>query len=195
MQSVQYIALSRRHNNASSQCVVELKLSFCMSVCCSSTVSPSTCVMTSVPTSRLLALIITFSCHGLDDTSKRLRCPLTCRCTGNYSHSIVTCANSYLTDIPQLQVGVWGCLFIGNNITRRLRAGAFSEPCRLRYMRLSKNNIRFIEERAFQGLTSLEMLHLSEQSLSSFEDGLFRFFTNLKLKCMQYPVIHTNYNV
>ena len=148
------------------------------SVFCSSTVSPSTCVMTSLPTSFLLAMIFTFSCLGLDATSKRLRCPLTCRCSGNYSNSIVTCSNSYLTDIPQLQAGVWRCLFFGNNITR-LRAGAFSEPRRLRYMHLSKNNIRFIEERAFQGLTSLEMLHLSEESLSSFEDGIFRFFTNL----------------
>ena len=134
--------------------------------------------MTSVPTSLLLALIVTYSCRGLDATSKRLRCPLTCRCTGNYSDAFVACENSYLTRIPQLLVGTTKTFILGNNITR-LRAGAFSGLHKLRYMSLFRNNIRLIDERAFQGLNSLEMLSLSEESLSSFENGVFRFFTNL----------------
>ena len=140
--------------------------------------------MTSVPTSLLLAMIVTFSCHGLDATSKRLHCPLTCRCAGNYTNAIVVCENSYLTRIPQLPVGTTKTLFIGNNITR-LRAGAFSGLPKLRNMRLVKNNIRLIDEGAFQGLNSLELLHLSEESLSSFENGIFRFFTNLTVLTMR----------
>ena len=155
-----------------------------MSVCCSSRVSPSTCVMTSAPTSLLLALIFTFSCHGLDSTSKRLRCPLTCRCAGNYTNAFVACKNSYLTRIPQLPVGTTKTFILGNNITR-LRAGAFSGLSKLRNMRLVKNNIRLIDEGAFQGLNFLDILHLSEESLSSFENGIFRFFTNLTALTMR----------
>ena len=142
------------------------------------TVSPSTCVIMSAPTSLLLALIVTVSCPGLDATPKRLRCPLTCRCTGNYSNAFVACENSYLTRIPQLPAGTTKTIIVGNNITR-LRAGAFSELHQMRNMRIYKNNIRSIDEGAFRGLTSLEMLYLSEESLSSFENGVFRFFANL----------------
>ena len=149
-----------------------------MNVCCSSTVLPSTCVMTSAPPSLLLAMIVTFIYHGLDATSKRLRCPLTCRCTGNYSDAFVACENSYLTRIPQLPVGTRKAIIFGNNITR-LRAGALSELHQLRNMRIYKNNIRSIDQRAFHGLNSLEMLYLGEESLSSFENGVFRFFGNL----------------
>ena len=147
--------------------------------------------MTSAPTSLLLALIVTFSCPGLDATSKRLRCPLACQCTGNYSHSSVKCANSYLTDIPQLPIGVWKSSISGNNITS-IRAGAFSELRRLRNMRLVNNNIRSVDERAFQGLNSLDILYLFEESLSSFENGIFRFFPyltelNMRVKGVVIP--------
>ena len=150
----------------------------CMSVCCSSTVSPSTCAMASAPTSLLLALIITFSGPGLDATSKRLRCPFTCRCAGNYSDSQVACDNSYLTRIPRLPVGTTKAIIFGNNITR-LHDDAFSGLNKLRNMRIYKNNIRAIDEGAFHGLSALEMLYLGEESLSSFENGVFRFFGNL----------------
>ena len=155
-----------------------------MSVCCSSTVSPSTCVMTSAPTSLLLALIITFSCPVLDATSKRLRCPLTCRCTGNYSDSHVACENSHLIRIPQLPVGTRNAIIVGNNITR-LHDDAFSGLNKLRNMRIYKNNIRAIDEGAFHGLNSLEILYLGEESLSSFENGVFRFFGNLSRLSMR----------
>ena len=149
-----------------------------MSVCCSSTVSPSTCAMASVSTSLLLALIVTFSCPGLDATSKGLRCPLTCQCTGNYSNSTVTCDNSYLTRIPQLPFGTTKAIIVGNNITR-LHDNAFSGLNKLRIMRINMNNIQAIDEGAFRGLNSLEMLYLDEEWLSSFENGVFRFFCNL----------------
>ena len=149
-----------------------------MSVFCSSKVSPSTCVMTTLPTYLLLVMFVTFSCPGLDATSKRLRCPLMCRCTGNYSNSEVACENSYLTRVPQLPVGTRKAIIVGNNITR-LHDGDFSGLNKLRKLRIYKNNIRAIDEGVFHGLNSLEMLYLREESLSSFEKGVFRFFGNL----------------
>ena len=115
---------------------------------------------------------------GLDATSKRQRCPLTCRCAGNYSNSIVACEHSYLTRIPQLPAGSRKALIVGNNITR-LHDDAFSGLSKLRHMRLIKNNIQLIDEGAFHGLNSLEILYLGEESLYSFENGPFRFFANV----------------
>ena len=83
------------------------------------------------------------------------------------------CENCYLTDIPKLPVATWTVLITGNNITR-IRGGAFSELHKVTEMIIGKNNIRAIDERAFDGLTSLKVLELS-----SVGNGTFRFVPNL----------------
>ena len=129
-------------------------------------------------TAFLLLLLATFGRHVSGATSPFMRCPLTCHCVGNYTSTVVSCANSHLTDVPQLPVGTGRILISGNNITR-LRADSFSELRKLRTIRIHENNIQSIDEKAFKGLSSLDKLFLSEESLSSFENGIFRFFTNL----------------
>ena len=146
--------------------------------------SSSTYVMAAALTSFLLLVLATFGGHILEAASPRLRCPLTCKCNGSYSHAQVKCINNYLTDIPQLPVGTWNVLIRGNNITR-LRANAFSELHKLRNMRICKNNVLSIDERTFNGLSSLYALYLFEEHLSSFENGVFRFFTNLTTLTMR----------
>ena len=140
--------------------------------------------MAAALTSFLVLVLATFGGHILGAASPRLRCPLTCECDGSYEHARVVCTNSYLTDIPQLPVGTWNVLIRGNNITR-LRANAFSELHNLRNMRIYKNNILSIDERTFNGLSSLYVLHLDEEHLSSFQNGVFRFFTNLTTLTMR----------
>ena len=165
-----------------------------MPICiCSSTISPSSYTMTTALTSFLLTsflltsflltsflllVLATFGRHVSEATSPRLRCPLTCLCKGNYSRALVSCTNSYLTDIPQFPVGTRRIWIKENNITR-LRADAFSELHKLTTMRITNNNIQSIDERAFEGLAAIEYLCLFEEVLSSFEIGVFRFFTNL----------------
>ena len=126
-------------------------------------------------TAFMLLLLATFGRHVSGDTSPLLRCPLTCQCDGSYTSTVVSCVNSYLSDVPQLPVSVWKILINENNITR-LRADTFSELRKLRTIRIFENNIHSIDEEAFKGFSSLDMF---EESLSSFEKGIFRFFTNL----------------
>ena len=126
----------------------------------------------------LLLVLATFGGHILGAASPRLRCPLKCECNGSYAHVLVLVTNSYLTDIPQLPVGTCKVFIRANNITRLL-ANAFSELHKLRNMRIYNNNILSIDERTFDGLFSLYVLNLVEEYLSSFENGVFRFFTNL----------------
>ncbi|KAI0239353.1 hypothetical protein LSAT2_009922, partial [Lamellibrachia satsuma] len=151
---------------------------------CGSAVSPYAYIMAAAVTSFLLLVLAMFGGHILGAASPRLRCPLKCECNGSYAHVLVLCTKSYLTDIPQLPVGTWKVLIKGNNITR-LRASAFSELHMLRDMRIYKNNILSINERTFDGLASLYALYLDEEHLSSFENGVFRFFTNLTTLSMR----------
>ena len=143
-----------------------------------SMVSTLSSVMATMMTSVMLLLVTIFGRHVSGATSPLLRCPLTCQCDGNYTNTVVSCVNSYLTDIPQLPISAWKILINGNNITR-LRADSFSELRKLKTIRIFENNIQSIDEKAFKGLSSLDMLYLFEESLSSFENGIFRFFTNL----------------
>ena len=153
--------------------------SACLYFCRSMVSTPSSELATAL-TAFLLLLLATFGRHVSGATSPFMRCPLPCHCVGNYTSTVVSCANSYLTDVPQLPVGAWKILIKGNNITR-LRADSFSELRKLRTVRIYRNNIQSIDENAFKGLSSLDKLYLSEESLSSFENGIFRFFTNLTM--------------
>ena len=141
-------------------------------------VSTLSSVVATTMTSVMLLLLATFGRYVSGATSPLLRCPLTCQCDGNYTNTVVSCVNSYLSDIPQLPVSVWKILINENNITR-LRADTFSELRKLRTIRIFENNIHSIDEEAFKGFSSLDMLYLFEEFLSSFENGIFRFFTNL----------------
>ena len=140
--------------------------------------SPFPSSMTTTVTSVLLLVVATFGGYGLADTSSLLRCPLQCRCDGNYTRVVSVCDHSYLTDIPKLPVATWKIVIYGNNITH-LRGGAFSELHKVTRIKFKNNNIRAIDERAFDGLTSLEHLLLREERLSSVGNGAFRFFPNL----------------
>ena len=107
-----------------------------------------------------------------------MRCPLTCHCTGNYTQAIVSCQNSFLTYTPHLPDVTWKLFINGNNITH-VRADAFSNVHNLYLLRILKNNIRSMDERTFEGLTTLQSLYLFESGLTSIESGLFRFVPNL----------------
>ena len=134
--------------------------------------------MTTTVTSVLLLVVALYGGYSLADTSSFLRCPLQCHCVGNYTSAVSICENSYLTDIPKFPDATWKVLITGNNITR-IRGGAFSELHKVTEMIIGKNNIRAIDERAFDGLTSLKVLELKEELLSSLGNGTFRFVPNL----------------
>ncbi|KAI0217536.1 hypothetical protein LSAT2_030694 [Lamellibrachia satsuma] len=153
-----------------------------------STVSPSTYEMTAPLTSLILLVLAPFGRHVSEAMSPRLRCPLACQCSGNSAHVVVSCINSYLTDIPQIPVDTRKLFINGNNISR-LQANEFSELHKLTNMRIYKNNIRSIDEKAFIGLASLEHFYLSEEVLSSFERGIFRFFTNLTILSLRVRLV------
>ena len=139
---------------------------------------PFSSSMTTTVTAVLLLVVATFGDYGLAVTSSLQRCPLQCQCLGNYTRVVSICEHSYLTDIPKLPVLTRLIKMTGNNITR-IRGGAFSELHKVTFMRIATNNIRAIDERAFDGLTSLKRLVLKEQLLSSLGTGTFRFLTNL----------------
>ena len=144
--------------------------------------------MTAPLTSLILLVLAPFGRHVSEAMSPRLRCPLACQCSGSSVHAVVSCTDSYLTDIPQLPVDTRTILINGNNISR-LQANAFSELHKLTNMRIYKNNIRSIDERAFIGLASLENFNLVEEVLSSFESGIFRFFTNVTMLSLRVRLV------
>ena len=146
-------------------------------------VPPFPSSMTTTLTSVLLLIVATFGGYSLADTSAFLRCPLQCRCDGNYTSAVSTCDHSYLTDIPKLPVATWKIVITGNNITR-IRGGAFSELHKVTIMYITNNNIRAIDERGFAGLSSLRHLVLKEKRMSSLRNGTFRFFTQLSVLSM-----------
>jgi len=131
--------------------------------------------MAAALTSFLLVLLTTLCTNVSGDTVPRPRCPIVCLC----ERRRVDCNYRDITEIPQLPINTEIVTIENsiNNITR-IRARAFSEVPNLTEITLRDNNIRSIDERAFEGLGLLRSLTLHEDLLS-IESGVFRFFVNL----------------
>ena len=151
----------------------EFESKLCLFILCRSTVMSATYKMAAPVTSFLLVLLTTLCSHVNGDTVPRPSCPIKCLCDS----SRVDCNYRELTEIPQLPINTESITMIGNNITR-IRARSFSEVPNLTEIHLRDNNIRSIDERAFEGLGLLRNLTLHEDLLS-FESRVFRFFIDL----------------
>ena len=148
---------------------------------CRSTVVSATYKMAAALTSFLLVLLTTLCSHVNGHTVPRPRCPMVCDCDGRR----VDCNYRDITEIPQLPFNTEIITTIGNNITR-IRARSFSVVPNLTEINLRDNNIRSLDERAFEGLGLLRNLTLHEE-LVSFESGVFRFFFDLTSLEMVMP--------
>ena len=142
--------------------------------------SPSTYMTTAALTSFLLAVLTTSYGHVNADTPLRQHCPILCLCESRH----VKCITTDMTNVPQLSANTETIWFNTNKFTR-IRANAFSNLHKLTEMTIRDNNIRSIDERAFDGLGLLRKLTLQEDLLESFESGVFRFFSNVTILSMR----------
>ena len=147
-------------------------------------VSPSTYKMAAVLTSFLLLVHTTYYSHVSAATTPRPNCPIMCSCDGNRA----SCDNTAMTHVPQLPVDTSSIWLSENNITR-IRANAFLKYDNLTELTLRSNNMRSIDERAFAGLSLLSNFHLLENLLLSFESGVFRYFSKVRLLVMRIKLL------
>ena len=145
----------------------------CVFILYRSTVTSATYRMAAALTSFLLVLLTTLCSHVDGNTVPRPRCPIKCDC----DRRRVECWYRDMTEIPQLPINTETINVTGNYITR-IHAMVFSEVPNLTEIYLVNNNIRSIDERAFEGLGLLRNLTLYEE-LSLLERGIFRFFFKL----------------
>ena len=159
-------------------CEFESKL--CVFIFCRSTVTSATYKMAAMLTSFLLVLLTTLCSHVNGHTVPRPRCPILCDCG---DRGRVHCNARDIREIPQLPINTESIEMVHNNITR-IRAMSFSKVPNLTKIYLNDNNIRSIDERAFEGLGLLTYLALTEDLLS-LESGVFRFLVNLTILEME----------
>ncbi|KAI3352420.1 hypothetical protein L3Q82_005380 [Scortum barcoo] len=103
-----------------------------------------------------------FACTGHQSSSSSscsvLQCPESCTCSNN----IVDCRGKGLTEIPTNLPETITEIRLEQNAIKVIPAGAFSPYKKLRRIDLSNNQISELASDAFQGLRSLNSLHLAQ---------------------------------
>ncbi|KPP76367.1 Trophoblast glycoprotein-like [Scleropages formosus] len=118
------------------------------------------------------------------------RCPTTCTCEENTRS--ITCRNLQDSEIPtDLPQWVSTLNLTGNNISTLVREGFSFNATHLELstLLLSGNNIQSIEEDAFLGLPSLQMLDLSRNRLVSISLHAFHGLLELRYLCLNDTLV------
>nr|CAI5829443.1 unnamed protein product [Callosobruchus analis] len=125
----------------------------------------------------------TCHCCDFDACDCEMTCPANCTCyhDQSWSANVVDCASSgYVTKLPE-QIPMDATeLYLDGNDLRAMNSHAFIGRKKLKILFLNDSNIEFIQNKTFNGLKELEVLHLEGNRLGELHGYEFEGLESLK---------------
>ena len=135
-------------------------------------------------------------CCDFDACDCEMSCPDNCTCyhDASWSKNVAVCSAADFQDLPeQLPMDATEIFLDGNSLTE-LGSHTFIGRKNLRILHLNHSHIATIQNKTFNGLRSLAVLHLEGNELSSLEGYEFETLSNLRELYLQDNLLHTVHN-
>ena len=135
-------------------------------------------------------------CCDFDACDCEMTCPDNCTCyhDASWSKNVAVCSAADFSDLPeQLPMDATEIFLDGNSLTE-LGSHTFIGRKNLRILHLNNSHIATIQNKTFNGLRSLAVLHLEGNELSSLEGYEFETLSNLRELYLQDNLLRTVHN-
>ena len=135
-------------------------------------------------------------CCDFDACDCEMSCPDNCTCyhDASWSKNVAVCSAANFMDLPeQLPMDATEIFLDGNSLTE-LGSHTFIGRKNLRILHLNNSHIATIQNKTFNGLRSLAVLHLEGNELSSLEGYEFETLSNLRELYLQDNLLRTVHN-